>query len=345
MKRRLGIAARIGLAALVGVVALLAAELALRVFRPVTFMRPEPPSDEGREAWHGSIHRPSTTPGLAYELAPLVDQALADMHVVTNSLGMRDCEPLDATTPRLVRVLALGDSVTFAYRVEEPDGFASVLERLLAASPLANGRVFDVLDVGVSGYSTRDELAALEGKWLALEPRVVILGYCMNDPEIVAAQPLQRAFVAPAWWQHSHLLRLAAQKLQSRRVRELGAGNYWRYLHAPGTDSWRSVTEGFARLGELAGTHHFSVVLAIFPMFSPTPWSDYPLRAEHVRVAAEGASRGFVVLDLLPRFEREEPRSLLLDDKDSHPNAHGHRIVAEELLKLFEATPELLQAR
>lgn len=345
MKRRLGIVAKLALATLVGVAATIVAELALRAFRPVTFMRPEPPRGEGREAWHGSIHRPSTTPGLAYELAPLVDQTLPDMHVVTNSFGMRDREPLDATTPGLVRVLALGDSVTFAYRVEEPDGFASVLERLLAASTLATDRVFDVLDVGVSGYSTRNELAALEGKWLALEPRVVILGYCMNDPEIVAAQPLQRAFVAPAWWQHSHLLRLGAQKLQNRRVRELGGGNYWRYLHAPGTDSWQSVLESFARLNELSRTQHFSVVLTIFPMFSPTPWDEYPLRSVHAQVAAAGTEQGFVVLDLLPRFEREEPKSLLLDDKDSHPNAYGHRIIAEELLRLFENTPELLQPR
>ncbi|MCC6407478.1 MAG: SGNH/GDSL hydrolase family protein [Planctomycetes bacterium] len=344
MSKKVGIGRKLGLAAATGVVALIALELGLRSFRPVTFMRPEAPQGDARADWHGTIHRPSSTPGLAYELAPGLDQQSLGVRVVTNSLGMRDREPLAQTTPGLFRVLAVGDSVTFGYRVEEANCFATELEGLLGASPLANGRVFDVLNVGVSGYSTRDELAAFEGKWLALEPRLVLLDYCINDPEIEPMQPLQRVFVAPAWWQHSHLLRFLAAKLQAKRVRELGGGNYFRYLHAPSEPSWRSVATSFERFAELGRERRFPIVLVILPMFSPAPWSEYPFRAVHAQVAAEGAKHGFAVLDLLPRFEREEPATLLIDEQDSHPNAHGHRLAAEEIVRFLQSQPELFAA-
>jgi lysophospholipase L1-like esterase len=345
MAQRKGLAVKLALALGACCAALGAAELGLRLFHPVKFMKPEPPRSEGREAWVGTIHRPSATPGIAYELAPNVDQDWAGMRVRTNSLGLRSHEPLAATTPGLFRILAVGDSVTFGYRVQEEEGFASLLEPLLAGSSLAAGRTFEVLDVGVSGYSTRDELAAFEGKWLALRPQLVLVNYCINDPEIDPMQPLQRVFVKPAWWQHSQLLRFFAEKRQNARIDSLGNGNYFLYLHAPGQPAWQSVADSLARFGELARRERFALALVIFPMFSPKPWKDYLFRDVHARVAAEARSAGFAVLDLLPRFESEDPQSLLIEPTDSHPNALGHRIAAEEIEKFLEATPELFAER
>lgn len=324
--------------------ALLAVEVGLGLFRPVDFMRPAPRQSGARDLWNGTIHRPSERPGLRYELAPDLAQPSLGMHVATNSLGMRDREPLPSSTPGLVRILAVGDSVTFGYGVEEPAVFASVLEELLAASPLADGRVFDVLNVGVSGYSTRDELAAFEGKWLALEPDVVVIGYCINDPEIAPRQPLQRVFAATSLWQRSHLLRWVAQKWQARQIHELGRGNYARYLHAPDEAPWRSVASAFARFGELSRDLGFPIVLVIFPRFTPAEWKDYPIHDVHAQVAREGERHGFLVLDLLPRYERESPASLLIDPSDSHPNALGHRIAAEEIARFLEGQPALRAA-
>lgn len=324
--------------------ALLGIELGLRLWRPVRFMRPEPPRSDAGPDWHGVIHRTSSLPGLAYELAPDLDLESLHVRITTNSLGMRDREPLPASTPGLTRILDVGDSMTFGYRVEQRESFGSVLEELLAQSPLAAGRVFDVLNTGVSGYSTHDELVAFEGKWLELEPKLVLLEYCLNDPEIVPMQPLKRLFIAPKPWQHSHVLRLLAQKWQSRRVRTLGGGNYFRYLHAPGEPPWRGVQDAFARFGELAQERRFALVLVIFPMFSPAAWKDYPYREVHARVAREAQHNGFAVLDLLPRFEREDPASLLIEALDAHPNARGHRIAGEEILRFLEVHPELLAA-
>jgi lysophospholipase L1-like esterase len=313
------------------VLAIAGAELYFRTLRPIRFLKIEEQASDARGGWYGLIHRPGSAPGLAYELAPNLDQDAAGTRVRTNALGMRDDEPLPRDTPGLLRLLALGDSVTYGYRVAADEGYCAVLERGFADVPPRDGRRVEVLNTGVSGYSSRDEALAFEGKWLALDPDLVLIGYSLNDPEAEPRQPLPRFFTPPHWWQHSALARYLVKREQGRGVRELGGGNYFRYLHAPSTASWRSVEEAFARIAGLAAGRKLTVVLVVFPFFSPAPWASYEYRAEHAQVAAEGARRGFLVLDLLPRFEREDPATLILDAGDSHPNARGHRIAAEAI--------------
>lgn len=334
MPQRGSIAKKIGLTLACLCIALLGVEAWFRFVHPIEFMRIQTMDPKSRDGWYGMIHRKSSTPGLAYELVPNLDQDSVGAHVKTNSLGMRDDEPLPRSTPGLFRILAVGDSVTFGWRVPVEANFCSLLEQQLAAQPLG-ARRFEVLNTGVSGYSSQDEAAAFEGKWLALEPDLVLLCYCMNDPEIVPHQPLQRFFIAPSWWQYSSALRYIVQRAEGRKVRELGGGNYFRYLHAPSEPAWKSVEAAFARIAGRSREKHIRVVLAIFPMFSPDPWTDYPFVAQHAQVAKEGERNGFLVLDLLPRFEREDPASLLIDRDDSHPNAGGHQIAASEMQRFL----------
>ncbi len=315
-------------------VAIACVEAWLRFVQPVNSARIEAPAADARGGWYGLIHRQSSVPGLAYELVPDLDRDGSGVRVKTNSLGMRDDEPLPRSTPKLFRILALGDSVTFGFRVPVESGFCAVLEQRLA-NVASDSRRFDVLNTGVSGYSSRDEVAALEGKWLALEPDLILLCYSLNDPEIEPSQPLHRYFAKTHWWQHSSTLNFVANRWKGRKMRTLGDGDYWRYLHAPSEPSWKSVQTAFEQIAARARERKIPVALAIFPMFGPAEWKAYAYREQHAQVAAEGARNGFLVLDLLARFEQEDPASLLISPDDMHPNAAGHAIAAEELLKFL----------
>lgn len=338
MSARKSLARKLGIGFVTLILAALCGEIAARALHLAKI--PRLAKRDGGQ-WYDLVHRPASTPGLAYELVPGLERESLGVHLRTNSLGMRDDEPLPADTPGLFRVVALGDSVTFAYRVEAEQGFCALLEQALAASPLGAGRRVEVLDTGVSGYSTHDEVAALEGKWLAFDPRLVLVCYSLNDPEVVPNQPLTRYFVPAPWWHASRLLLAIQQRLTGRRIAALGGGNYFRYLHADGTPSWESVQTAFARLAELARAHGFRVVVVVFPTFSFDPWSAYQFRAEHAKVVREAERNGFLALDLLPRFESEEPRSVTIEADDPHPTALGHAIAAAEILKFLEGHPEL----
>jgi hypothetical protein len=76
------------------------------------------------------------------------------------------------------RVLVFGDSFVFGLGVDEENLFTTHLEQFLDRS---TERRHQVLNMGVSGYSTDQQLILLEELGLKLAPDVVVLVMCDND--------------------------------------------------------------------------------------------------------------------------------------------------------------------
>lgn len=91
----------------------------------------------------------------------------------TNSLGLRDAELRD--DPGLYTVLAVGDSFTVGWGVDESDAWPSRLETVLNRTD-GPGADFQVVNGGVSGYSLRQIRLLTEDLLQATEPELVILG-------------------------------------------------------------------------------------------------------------------------------------------------------------------------
>jgi lysophospholipase L1-like esterase len=78
-----------------------------------------------------------------------------------------------------VLIAALGDSCTFGKGVLEADTWPRQLERLLHAQ--GADRCTAVLNFGVNGYAARDYLEIFRQRALPLRPRVVVVGFNLND--------------------------------------------------------------------------------------------------------------------------------------------------------------------
>jgi lysophospholipase L1-like esterase len=99
---------------------------------------------------------------------------------VTNSKGLRDSREFAYEKPAgTLRVLALGDSHTQGYEARQQATYSAVLERYLGA----RGLRAEVLNAGVSGFSTAEALAYLENEGYRYGPDVVVLGFYANDFE------------------------------------------------------------------------------------------------------------------------------------------------------------------
>jgi hypothetical protein len=95
-----------------------------------------------------------------------------------NSQGMRADRDYARDKPAGVRrVVVLGDSYTMGYEVDEPECYARVLERELAS----RGDKVEVLNGGVSGYSTAEAYLRLTREMLAYQPDAVVIGFYGND--------------------------------------------------------------------------------------------------------------------------------------------------------------------
>ena len=112
----------------------------------------------------GAHSRVLWPPELAYEV-----------HI--NALGLRGPEIARTPPPGRTRILALGDSMTFGYYLEENQTWPARLEALLRAE----GRDVEVVNAGVGGWTISSETLFLEERALALAPTQVVLGFCAND--------------------------------------------------------------------------------------------------------------------------------------------------------------------
>lgn len=317
-------------------VALLAlGEAAVRVFRRPTYLYPE--AHWAQDPWRTAMHQRSAVPGLAYELRPGSSGTYPDVSVVVNSIGLRGPEPVEPRPARSLRIAAIGDSVTFGLGVEESATWPRELERVLRAER-PDLRV-EVENYGVCGYTTVDESLVLEAKALARGADVVVVGYCLNDPELVPTQGLTRYFSEPELWHHSALLRLVASTFRERGIRASGGLIPW--LHEPDGAPWAASSAALDRMRRACAERGVPVLVAVFPTFAKDEsWADYRWSAVHGSVVAAAEQRGFAALDLLPAFVARGGAPSAMSVDEWHGSPEGLALAARAIAGRMLAEPE-----
>jgi hypothetical protein len=103
-------------------------------------------------------------------------------YVSINSDGLRDREHPKSKPANTVRIAVLGDSFVEAMHVPMEQTFWSLLERKLSDCNALPGKQIEVINFGVSGYGTAQELMTLRQKVWDYSPDVVVLGFTtLND--------------------------------------------------------------------------------------------------------------------------------------------------------------------
>ncbi len=102
-------------------------------------------------------------------------------HFHTNSLGFRDSEIHIPKPENVFRTLVLGDSMTFGIGVEEEEAFTEVIEKMLNDNAKAGDVRYEVINAGVPGYSTAQELLQYRLYGQQLNPDLVILAFLVTN--------------------------------------------------------------------------------------------------------------------------------------------------------------------
>ncbi len=133
--------------------------------------------------WAPYHERPSTLfqpdARLGWRLRPDAEVHWLGVPVEVNSLGVRGPERSHDAAEGVKRILFLGDSVVFGFRIEEDaDTLPMQLERSLRASTSSE---VEVINAGVGGWSTWQEAEFLRTEGARYRPDVVVLGFVLND--------------------------------------------------------------------------------------------------------------------------------------------------------------------
>jgi len=275
------------------------------------------------------ILHPSSRPILKYELTPGASADVWGEHVAINSHGFRGPEPKAASSSRY-RILILGDSIVFGYRLSYEATFIYKLQRLLDSA----GNNFEVLNFGVSGYDTLQEVALLYHRGLSFQPDLVVLNYCLNDIGIVSVskefnqeqtlnQRYRRFKIVKGWenlpWFRLRLVQFVSKRLiafkqqqwtEQRNDPEVFRREHQHYIETINDEE----TELLALMEEVSDVH-------------PSPWYREKDRVGRVRFAFEwlkelSEKNGFrVLVTIIPWLDSEA---------EKYHHRAAHRIVELE---------------
>lgn len=102
--------------------------------------------------------------------------------VTFNRYGMRDSREYRlAKPPGTLRIAVIGDSFAEALQVPQAEDFCSIAERRLARCVGLGGKKVEVLNFGVYGFGTPQELIMLRRRVLRWSPDLVVLEFYIND--------------------------------------------------------------------------------------------------------------------------------------------------------------------
>lgn len=123
---------------------------------------------------------PHEDDAIIYDLRPHLDVAFQRARVVTNSCGMRGPERPIAKPAHTYRIALLGDSFAFGWGVEQKETFAQRLEDNLNHHFQGRPKI-EVLNFGVPGYSTFQEVHQFLDKGAAFNPDAIVVFFIQND--------------------------------------------------------------------------------------------------------------------------------------------------------------------
>jgi hypothetical protein len=104
-----------------------------------------------------------------------------DSWVRINADGFRGPPRVREKPSGVFRVVVIGDSYAEAVEVPYEKTFSAVIERQLADCPALKGKRVEVLDLGVSGYGTAQELITLKKEAWAYSPDAVVMAVFLGN--------------------------------------------------------------------------------------------------------------------------------------------------------------------
>jgi lysophospholipase L1-like esterase len=287
-------------------------------------------------------------PLLLWRLKPNLNHAYWDFtDVSTNAQGFRADYPIGPKSGGTFRIVCLGDSVTFGYRVppvwpERPrdynpawQPYPMLLENeLRKANP---NRRIEVFPMAVPGYTSHQGLAWLRRDIGWLNPDVVIASFGWNDASLSDAP--DREAIDTRWspvtirWliDHSQAFAHATHWLRSRNSTTPVA-------RAPVPRvSQQEYVENFKAVVELAKEHGAAVIVIGAPYRDSTtnPGEAQLMTQYRAWLRAEMQQSQTPYLELLELTEAAGSVNQGFFGELIHPNHIGHRLMASELLKLM----------
>lgn len=155
-----------------------------------------------------------------------------EAYVRINSDGLRDEEHSLSKPPDTIRIVVVGDSYPEALSVQTEEAFWSVMGKKLQECDAFPGKKIEVLNFGVSGYGTAQELLTLREQVWKYSPDIVMLTVTTNNDLTDNLRALKKTDEIPYFvYQNNHLtLDDSFKNSRAFRLRQSRISRFGRWL-------------------------------------------------------------------------------------------------------------------
>jgi hypothetical protein len=264
---------------------------------------------------------------LGHSLIPANRTTFKGSKFTTNQWGMRDRDYDKSLPSRTRRVAVLGQSYTMGAGVGNGETFEALVEEQLNREwSNRTGLHYELLNFAVSGYTLDKQVLILQnGRVAGFQPKVVLLVGNPGD-ERAMSESLLRQFRRGIALPDS----VAATMKQAGVTEGMPGPQALRLLQPHQRSLVRWALENIASEARRIGAQP---VYALIPMPKSNP------QGGEVPFISLAAQAGFLVIDLQEVYAGHDPQVLTVSSSDFHPNATGHRVIAERLYSEMSNLP------
>ena len=268
----------------------------------------------------------SPDPVMDFDHARSRTAVLQGTEIRLNELGLRG-GPVQPLPSGARRILFLGASITLGWGVAEPETITGRIEQMLRDK----GASDQVLNAGIGNYNAERYVTRFFKELTPLEPTDIVVHFFLRDAEALPPASrnavLKRSQLAVTLW-------IAYQRLFGASG-EQSLEEHYRAAYDPGSPGFRTMTAKLKELADYARDRKIRIFLAMTPDIHNL--TDYKMGFAHERMARVATELGYEYVDLLPALQNRSADELFAMPGDPHPNALGHRLMAERLFPVIES--------
>lgn len=304
------------------VIALVASEIFLRVYKFRKYSTNTVRMVEGSDLIYE--HRP----GISFVNEEGINIRYNSMGFIGDEIGPKE--------KNAFRILGMGDSIAAGEYLPESERYLNRLGPILSAR---SGRPVEVINAGVTGYNSWQELELLKIKGLSVEPDLVVVGLCLNDdigwrPELkktISGRIVevrrhhkkaryfdfiyQRSYVCQALYDGLYF----AKRALTREER----GKYDDYEWTPDICKWQGPLK---QMIALTKEKNAEILFVAFPLERQVLRKE---GASYAPLADFFRNENVYFLDLIDLYNSASDNTLYIDKDPIHPNAYASGIAAE----------------
>ncbi len=267
----------------------------------------------------------SENPLLGHEHIKSSSAVLQSVNIRTNQWGLRG-EDVSPAAPGKRRILFLGSSITLGWGVKEEETMTSLIQKNFEKE----SKSVEVLNAGIGNYNTLRYVERFMTRLEPLKPTDIVVHYFLRDAEVLTSGNgnflLRNSQFAVTVW-----------TLMNRLFGETGEASlvdHYAKVYDQNALGFLEMKRNLKRLADYAHDHDIRIYLAMTPDVHNL--SDYKFTYIHTLMQSIAKEDGYTFIDLYPAFKGLTPKELWAMPGDPHPNALGHKLMADTIFPVLD---------